>query len=341
MVERASAAEIKRRRAGASAAIQVAVPPDLDFDWAARFLAARMVPSIEMVAPDGLERVVWLAPTKRGPDEVGPVTLSIQHRGASAGITGAAAARRSGARFVVCSAPQLPAPRIRDAIIRMFDLDADLSEFAAVAGRDPILGPVVAGNPPGLRLLQLLDPFEALVRAILGQQVSVAAARTMTDRLVRLVAMPAARLPSGDIIPLARPRYAFPRPERIAELGPGRLRTIGLTRAKAAAVHAAGAAVARGLVDFRELRRATAEDAEAALCSLPGVGPWTAAYVRLRALGDRDAFPITDLGLVRALTALGVPQSRIQATAERWRPWRGYATLHLWSSLSAVPGPPA
>jgi AraC family transcriptional regulator, regulatory protein of adaptative response / DNA-3-methyladenine glycosylase II len=341
MAEWASAAKIKRRSAGPSAPILVPVPPDLDFGWVSRFLGARMVPSIEMVAPDGLERVVWLEPLKRGPRGVGPVTLSIEYHPASAGPIGAAPARRSGARFVVRSAPQVPAPRIRDAITRMFDLDADLNEFAAVADRDPVLGPVVSANPRGLRLLQLLDPFEALLRAILGQQVSVAAARTVTDRLVRLVAMPASRLPSGDVIPLIRPRYAFPRPEAIAELSPARLRTIGLTRAKAAAVHAAGDAVARGLVDFRELRRAAPEDAEAALCSLPGVGPWTAAYVRLRALGDRDAFPITDLGLVRALTTLGVPRSRIQATAERWRPWRGYATLHLWSSLSAVPGPPA
>jgi AraC family transcriptional regulator of adaptative response / DNA-3-methyladenine glycosylase II len=334
--KRASAVKPRERGAAQSGPVQVDVPLDFDFDWAHRFLTAHMVPAVEVVTANGLERVVWLEPGKRD-GATGPVTLAIEFRPGAARPTATAALGRVPAQFVVRSAPELPARRLRQAVVRMFDLDADLTAFATLARRDAVLGPVVAANPRGLRLLQLLDPFEALLRAILGQQVSVAAARTLTDRLARLAGTPAARVRSGDVVPLMRPRYAFPRPEAIASLGPARLRSIGLTRAKAAAVHGAGVAAADGELDFARLRQASQEDAERQLLSLAGVGPWTAAYVRLRALGDRDAFPATDLGLIRAMTTLGVPRSRIQASAERWRPWRGYATLHLWSSLRATP----
>jgi len=313
-------------RAKPSGPIQVKLPTDFDFGWASRFLTARMVPSIEMVTGVGLERVVWL---DAEPGDPRPVAIAIEYQ--------RRAEPASSARFLVRSAPAVPSAKLRAAVVRMFDLDADLSEFAEIVRRDPILGLVVGKAWSELRLLQLLDPFEALIRAILGQQVSVAAARTLTDRLVKLVATPAPRLRSGDVIPLARPRFAFPRPEAVAELGKGRLRTIGLTGAKAAALHAAGAAVAGGQLDFAKLRRSEPEETDQALRSLPGVGAWTAAYVRLRGLGDRDAFPVADLGLIRALSALGVARSRMQAAAEQWRPWRGYATLHLWKFLRAVP----
>jgi AraC family transcriptional regulator, regulatory protein of adaptative response / DNA-3-methyladenine glycosylase II len=320
--ERITAAKIGRQRARSAGSIRLTVPADLDFESATRFMAARMIPSIEMVTATGFERVVWLdfAATQTS---ARAVTIAVEYP------------RAACARLVARSAPELPSPWLRAAVARMFDLDADLNHFAETVRRDPILDGIVGPAPGRLRLLQLLDPFEGLARAILGQQVSVAAARTMADRLVRLVAIPAARLPSGDVIPLTRPRFAFPRPEAIADLGPARLRTIGLTRAKAAALHAAGVAVASGQLDFGVLRRAAPEDADLALRALPGVGGWTAAYVRLRALGDRDAFPATDLGVIRALQNLGVPRTRMLAAAERWRPWRGYATLHLWASLSA------
>jgi len=332
VVERVQA--LRAGRAKPAGPIQVAVPPDFDFGWASRFLSARMVPSIEMVSGDGLERVVWLDPES---DDPRAVAISIEYQRRAAGASPRTGERATSARFLARSAPEVPVGKLRSAVVGMFDLDADLNEFAEIARRDPILDSVVGKAWNELRLLQLLDPFEALVRAILGQQVSLAAARTLTDRLVKLVATPAPRLRSGDIIPLARPRFAFPRPEAVAELGKARLRTIGLTGAKAAAVHAAGAAVANGQIDFGELRRSQPEQTDQALRSLPGVGAWTAAYVRLRGLGDRDAFPVADLGLIRALGALGVARSRMQATAEQWRPWRGYATLHLWKSLRAAP----
>ena len=89
-----------------------------------------------------------------------------------------------------------------------------------------------------------------------------------------------------------------------------------------------------GHVRWDALRALPPDEAQRALDALPGVGPWTASYVRMRALGDRDAFPAADLGVIKAMAAAGVDRRAIAGVAERWRPWRGYATLHLWASLS-------
>jgi 3-methyladenine DNA glycosylase/8-oxoguanine DNA glycosylase len=94
------------------------------------------------------------------------------------------------------------------------------------------------------------------------------------------------------------------------------------------------ARIARGGLDLDSLRDAAPADAQAALEELPGIGPWTASYVRMRAFGDRDAFPSADLGVLKAMDALGVERKSIVSVAEGWRPWRGYATLHLWASLT-------
>lgn len=280
----------------------------------------RAVSSLETVAADAYTRVIW-ADDLADADVSGPVRLTLRHRG-------------DPSRFAVQSVPALPPAALRRLVTRMFDLDADMAAFAAHVRRDRVLGPLVAAHPPGLRLPQLLDPFEALIRAILGQQVSVAAATTMADRLVRLVAMPGPLHDDPDAS--TAPRYAFPRAAAIVEQGVAGLRTIGLTRAKAASVHGVATAVATGAIRLAALRGAPAEEVDRALVALPGVGPWTAAYVRMRALGDRDAFPAADLGVIKALAARGVPRARIEHAAERWRPWRGYATLHLWHALSVT-----
>src|SRR6185295_3474566 len=163
-------------------------------------------------------------------------------------------------------------------------------------------------------------------RAILGQQVSVAGASTITDRLVRLFSRPIAGAKSSGF-------FAFPAPGDLAEAGAERLRTLGLTGARAATLAGAARRIADGGLDLERLRDAAPEEAQAALEDLPGIGPWTASYVRMRALGDRDAFPGADLGVIKALDAFGVTRRSITEVAERWRPWRGYATLHLWASL--------
>lgn len=284
------------------------LPEDFDLDWAFDFLAARVVPSLETLDDGVYRRTLRLAS--------GPVTLAIRGRDG---------------RLDLRSSPALPARELRGLVTRMLDLDADLAAFRALAARDPVLGPLVARHPD-LRLPQYVDPFEGTMRAILGQQVSLAAASTLAGRLVRRFGAPA---PDLDGIPL----FVFPEPETLAAAGPAVLAEIGLTRVKSVALHGLAAAVADGTLDWDRLRHGTAEEAEAALCALPGIGPWTASYVRMRTLGDRDAFPASDLGVVKALERLSPDGERptpraAQALAETWRPFRAYATLHLWNALS-------
>jgi AraC family transcriptional regulator, regulatory protein of adaptative response / DNA-3-methyladenine glycosylase II len=294
-------------------AAEIELPRGFDFPWVLGFLAARTVASLEAVSEGEYRRSVRL--------DGKPVTLVIRevaapHRDRV----------RSGRALMVTSRPALPPNVLRAAVTRMLDLDADLARFRRLAGRDPILGAIVRRRA-GIRLPQLLDPFEGLTRGILGQQVSVAGASTLTDRLVRLFSRP---------VPGARPAgfLAFPTPADVADAGPDRLREIGLTRVRAATLAGAARLIADGRLDLEAVRHLPAEDAKAALQTLPGIGPWTASYVRMRALGDRDAFPAADLGVIKALQAAGVERRAISHVAERWRPWRGYATLHLWASLA-------
>ena len=286
--------------------VRIQLPPGFDFSWVLGFLAARTVASLESVADGVYRRSVRLNGK--------PVVLTLRE---SRGAVSRA--------ILATSSPQLPQRELKAAITRMLDLDADVDRFRRLARRDPILGGIVRRRS-GIRLPQLLDPFEGLTRAILGQQVSVAGASTMVDRLVRLVSVRTTTA-SGAFL-------AFPTAEQVAEVGGERLRTIGLTRARAATMIGVASRIAEGALDLESLRGVSAENAQAALEELPGIGPWTASYVRMRALGDRDAFPAADLGVIKAMAAAGIERRAIAEVAERWKPWRGYATLHLWASLS-------
>ena len=296
-----------------TADVRIDLPRGFDFDWVLGFLAARTVPALEAVSAAEYRRSVRL--------DGKPVVLVLRVDAPEAGRGTSGAGT-----LVVASRPVLAPNVVAAAVTRMLDLDADLARFRRVAGRDPILGAIVRRRR-GIRLPQLLDPFEGLARAVLGQQVSVAGASTITDRLVRLFARP---------VPGARGAgfLAFPTPGDVADAGADRLRALGLTRVRAATLAGAARRIADGELNLETLRHLPAEDAEAALQTLPGIGPWTASYVRMRALGDRDAFPAADLGVIKALEAAGVERRAIPAVAERWRPWRGYATLHLWASLA-------
>jgi 3-methyladenine DNA glycosylase/8-oxoguanine DNA glycosylase len=296
--------------------LKIPLPPDFDLGWTLGFLSERTVSCLESLEGEEYRRSVRV--------DGEPVVLAlrpVQSRGG-----------RGGAALEVRTAPVLSAGEVRRIVTRMFDLDADLPAFHALADEDPVLRDLVPRRP-GIRLPQLIDPFEGICRAILGQQVSVTAASTMTDRLVRLLGKPAPAL-DGDRF------LAFPHPATVAAAGPASLATIGLTRAKAATLHAMALAVTEGRLDFESLRRGTAEASHTTLVALPGIGPWTASYVRMRTLGDRDAFPASDLGVVKALRAL-LPQgdrltlAEIVTLGESWRPWRSYATLHLWNSLAS------
>jgi AraC family transcriptional regulator of adaptative response / DNA-3-methyladenine glycosylase II len=311
--------------------LRLRLPEPYDLGWVFGFLADRATPALERVEPGLLMRVVRLAGV--------PVLLTVRVRPgpdprALRWLAVEAAPAASAARTATADAETacVAVPPLRRLVRRMLDLDTDLGPFLAMARRDPLLRPLVARHP-GLRLPQLPDPFEGAVRAIVGQQVSVAAARTVVDRLIRTLGQPVAAAGGG--------LFAFPHPAAMAAAPAERLTVLGLTRAKAAALIAVAAATCDGALDWERLRAGSSEAAQAALIALPGVGPWTASYIRMRALGDRDAFPASDLGVVKALAALAPPASGrsqtvadIAALAERWRPFRAYAAIHLWRSLS-------
>lgn len=304
--------------------MRLPLPPDFDLAWTLGFLAARTVPSMEAVAEGGEYRRSLRTGGRT-------VTLALRRCGPLPGERVREREMGSTAALEARTAPALPREEIRRLVTRMFDLDADLSGFRYLAAADPVLGGLVLRRPE-IRLPQLLDPFEGMVRAIIGQQVSVAGAATTLDRLVRLLGEPAPPLDGSRFL-------TFPAPEAVASIRPEELAAgAGLTRAKTAALQTVAQAVLDGRIDWERLRTATAEESHAVLVALPGIGPWTASYVRMRTLGDRDAFPASDLGVIKALRVLAPQGDRITvpeitALGERWRPWRAYATLHLWNSL--------
>ena len=205
---------------------------------------------------------------------------------------------------------------------RLFDLDADPQAIAAALAADEALAPLVAARP-GLRVPGAYDGFELAVRAVIGQQVSVPAASTLTGRLA---ARYGTRL-DGTAGPAGPLSVLFPRP---ADLADADLAGLGLTTARQATLRALAAACAAGRLNLDP--GADPEETAARLAELPGVGPWTVAYILMRT-GDPDAFPGSDLGLRRAMERLGLEPGR----ADRWRPWRAYAALHLWAALAGPP----
>jgi 3-methyladenine DNA glycosylase/8-oxoguanine DNA glycosylase len=167
------------------------------------------------------------------------------------------------------------------------------------------------------------DPFELAVRAVLGQQVTVAGATTLSGRLVEAFGTPAQTGVAGLT-------HVFPSADILAEAD---IASIGVPRARAEALRALSTAVRDGALSFSTSQGL--DDAVARLAAVPGVGPWTAHYVAMRAFGEPDAFPASDLGLRRALgNGRGpLPEADVRAAAEAWRPWRAYAAMHFWRSL--------
>jgi AraC family transcriptional regulator of adaptative response / DNA-3-methyladenine glycosylase II len=212
---------------------------------------------------------------------------------------------------------------------RMLDLDADPAAVDDVLGADPALAQLVT-TAPGRRVPSSPDAPELAVRAVLGQQVSVAGARTLTARVLTAAGTPLAE-PVGTLT------HAFPRPDALADAD---LTAVGLTGARRRTVHALAAALAGGSIPLDP--GADREEAGRALLAVPGIGPWTAALVGLRGLADPDVWLPGDLALRKSLAALGSSDSD---AASRWRPWRSYAVLHLWAlavpSLFTRPLPPA
>jgi len=261
------------------------------------FLAARAIPGVEQVTGTGYTRTV------RTPGGPGVIEL---------------APRPGQAHVLLRARPREPAApsQLVAACRRLLDADADPAAIDAVLAADPMLAPLVRARP-GLRVPGAYDGFELAVRAVLGQQVSVAAARTFAGRLA---ARYGHRIPPGTGPPGLT--VLFPGP---AELAGADLSGLGLTTARQRTLRALASAAAAGRLSLGP--GADPAETAAQLAGLPGIGPWTVGYIMLRSGADPDRFPAGDLGLRRALARLGGTPEQ----AARWRPWRGYAAIHLWT----------
>jgi len=284
--------------------VNVLAPRLFDFDWCLRFLEPRCVPGVEAVVGG----VAYVRSLRL--DGVA-CTLKVE--------------RRAGALHVLATRG-VPAPVLRRLVRLLFDLDADVAAFRRMASRDHVLRRRVA-RWHDVRVPQFADPFEGAIRAVLGQQISVRGASTTAGRLVGLLGE---RAPGLD----GHAPSLFPTPAAIAGAGPERLAGIGLTRARARAVHAVAEATLDGRLPWNELPSRPSADAHRALVAVTGIGPWTASYIQMRALGDRDACPLGDLGLLKALRAAHprttLTPARVAHLTARWSPWRAYGTLCLW-----------
>ncbi|MGC4852896.1 DNA-3-methyladenine glycosylase 2 family protein [Micromonospora sp. DT4] len=212
---------------------------------------------------------------------------------------------------------------------RLLDLDADPEAVDATLAADPALAPTVAAEP-GIRVPRAVDSFEMAVRAIVGQQVSVTSARTTLTRLL------ATRVDHEVVAPddgVSRQQHhdqrgdlrGFLTPEEVLEISDG---AFGMPVRRRETIRGLARAVLDGTVDLAP--GGDREETIRRLLALPGIGPWTANYLAMRALGDPDVLLDSDLAIRRGAAALGLPDTTLDAHAERWRPWRSYATIRLW-----------
>lgn len=300
----------RRRDPSDGMRLRLAFRPPYDWPSLIAFLALRAIPGVERVTPDCYARTIALDGA-RGAIEVRPVAGAAQLE-----------------LRVACSEPGALI-RVVERVRRIFDLGADPAEIAGHLGRDAALAPLVAARP-GLRLPGAWHGFELAVRAILGQQVTVKGASTLAGRLV--AAFGEAIEGAGDGL-----SHLFPTPEALATAD---VAAIGMPGARARAIEGLARAVRDGRVGFDAalgLDRLTNE-----LTALDGIGAWTAHYIAMRAGGEPDAFPASDLGLLRAAARLGIAGGvkGLSVRAEAWRPWRAYAAMHLWRSEADAPAAP-
>jgi AraC family transcriptional regulator of adaptative response / DNA-3-methyladenine glycosylase II len=285
-------------------ALRLPFRPPYDFAHLLWFLEKRVIPGVEVVDGTTYRRSFVAAGS--------PGWLSI------APIDGEAALA-----LRVHHAKPSALGEIVTRVRRMFDVDADPLAIHAHLRRDALLKPLMK-RWPGQRLPNAWDGFELAVRAILGQQVSVAAARTLAARIAAKHGTPYAE---GESVGLSA---LFPEPEALVDAP---LEAIGIMRTRADAIRTLARAVAEGRVHFRTEQTLAAF--EERLVALPGIGPWTAHYVAMRALGQPDAFPAADLILRRAAGRGEMLSTRAtEALSEAWRPWRAYAVMLLWRSMS-------
>ncbi|MCI0349586.1 MAG: helix-turn-helix domain-containing protein [Acidobacteriales bacterium] len=296
----------RRERATAQPAnevvLKLAYRSPYDWEHMRDFLAARAVPGVERVDERGYARTVATGD--------GHAIVCVRPLETEEAL-----------ELRVCGAPAAALFHLSSLARSAFDLAADPARIVFAFGSDTLLAPL-ARRRPGLRIPGAWDPFECAVRAVLGQQVSVAAGRTFAARVVARI---------GRTITNGEPglTHLFPT---AAEVAAAELEGLGLTRARIGALRALAKTVVSGELNFH----GPVEEVMAALMSLPGIGAWTAQYVALRALNEPDAFPAADIVLQRMAAKNGRPMTTraLEARAEAWRPWRGYAVMHLWRSAT-------
>jgi AraC family transcriptional regulator of adaptative response / DNA-3-methyladenine glycosylase II len=288
-------------------ALSVRLPYRPPYDWDAMlsFLAARAISGVELVSDNIYRRTIAI--------------------GGECGVISVAPADSNRVNVSVRFPNIAALPQIIARVRRVFDLAADPDTIGAHLALDGVLAPLVSARP-GLRVPGAWDGFELAVRAIFGQQITVPAA---TKLLGGLAAAYGAPLPAaiGDGEGLS---HLFPTPAGLAKAD---LAVLGMPKARAIAVMSLAQAIAADPAIFS--RGASLEQAIAKLRSLPGIGEWTAQYIAMRELREPDAFPAADVGLLRAIAAADGRRpspAEMLSRAERWRPWRAYAALHLWAA---------
>jgi AraC family transcriptional regulator of adaptative response / DNA-3-methyladenine glycosylase II len=286
-------------------AVKLGYRPPYDWDAIVAFLRMRAIPGIELVSNGRYARTIA--------------------SGDGRGILVVEPAERNCLQATVRFPNLKVLPSIIARVRRVFDLAADPVAIGTHLSQDPVMVPLVAARP-GLRVPGAWDGFELAVRAILGQQITVSAATNLAGKLVssygEKLVDPAA-LEQGLT-------HVFPTPRQLAGVD---FAAIGMPQARRMALSSLAAAVVADPLIFGPRR--SLDEAIAQLRSLPGIGEWTAQYIAMRELREPDAFPAADIGLMRAMSdASGVRPSpaALLAHAERWRPWRAYAALHLWAS---------
>jgi AraC family transcriptional regulator of adaptative response / DNA-3-methyladenine glycosylase II len=298
---------------------RLAYRPPLDWRGLAGFLAMRAIQGIEAVddtarrgaRPEPVYRRIVRVPAPGG-DRIGWIEV---------GRPGGRVAARDLLELRVDPALVGAIPAVLARVRRVFDLGCRPDEVAAA------LGDLAAGHE-GTRLPGAFDGFEIAVRAILGQQITVRQARVLAGRFVAAFGEPVAA-------PWPGLTHAFPGAAAIAARDPSEIGVLGITRQRARTIVALAAALADGTLLLEP-----GVDVDATLLRLravPGIGDWTAQYLAMRALGWPDAFPAADVGVMRAL-GVATPKAAA-AAADAWRPWRGYAVIHLWRTLAAPPDP--
>jgi AraC family transcriptional regulator of adaptative response / DNA-3-methyladenine glycosylase II len=308
--------QLRRRSVTASATaplvLRLSYRPPFDWDTLLAFFIPRAIPSVEEVRDGIYRRIVRV--DGHTYDHV--ALIAVSHL----------PARNALQVEIACDhVPSLPliASRLR----RVFDLDADTEAIVAHLSRDRTLAPLVR-RQPGLRTPGGWEAFEIAIRAILGQQISVAAARGLAAKLVALSTSPLA-LRDASLT------HAFPTPKQLAAAD---LSTLGMPAARRATL----VALARAAIAQPDLFEAagTLEESIARLRSIPGIGEWTAQYIALRGLHHPDAFPASDIGILRNAEHLFgklLSPAQLLARGEQWRPWRGYAAQHLWLASHLSP----